>query len=384
MRRTMTSRERILATVAGKPVDHTPLCFEGLCHGYVAFLCERYPNPFERARYLLSLDIDTAISVSPPPVSSLGFDTREWVEAPSEGPPLLHKEYVTPAGTLRHVVRRTEDYPDASVPLFSDFNVPPGRTRTYLVGSDDDLEKLEHILRPPQGAELDEFVRQVREARRFCDAEGILLSSYSLGVGDPLIWLSGVEPLLLAAMDRPAFVHRYVDVVARWNHALTAIMLEAGIDLIVRRGWYESTDFWSPALFREFLLEPLRRDVEMAHQAGALVTYVMNSGAAPLWPCFRDAGMDIGSNVDPEASKTTLGQARRELGPEITLCGGVNNSRVLERGTEEQVERAVVDAMERLALGGRFILAPGDALLRVDPSVETNFHRMVETWRRLA
>jgi hypothetical protein len=384
VKQTMSSRDRIRATVAGQPVDHTPICFDGICHGSVAFLSQRYPDPFERARYFLSLGIDTAATVSPPLVSSLGFETREWVETPTQGYPLLHKEYVTPRGTLRQVVRQTEDYPHASIPLFSDHNVPPGRTQHYLVGSDDDLGVLEHILRPPQGTELDWFAGHVRDARRFCDTEGVLLVGYSQGVGDPLIWLSGIEPLLLAAVDTPAFVHRYVDVVARWDRALTGIMLDAGAELIVRRGWYESTDFWSPSLFREFLLEPLRRDAEMVHQAGALLTYVMNSGAMPLLSCFREAGVDIWSNVDPQTPNTDLGRARRELGHGVALCGGVNNSRVLEQGTEQQVERAVMDVMETLAPDGGFILAPGDALLRVAPQVEANFHRMVETWRRLA
>jgi len=91
-----------------------------------------------------------------------------------------------------------------------------------------------------------------------------------------------------------AFLDAYVSIVARWNLSILEMLIDAGVDVVVRRGWYESTDFWSPGLYRRFLFDPLRREVQTAHQAGVKVSYVMNSGAMPLLPLFRELEFDGG------------------------------------------------------------------------------------------
>jgi uroporphyrinogen-III decarboxylase len=199
-------------------------------------------------------------------------------------------------------------------------------------------------------------------------------------VGDPLIWLSGVARSVTASFDDPGVMERYVAIIAKWNRARLALLLEAGADIIVRRGWYESTDFWSPTLFRQYLHGPLKGDIELAHQAGALFTYVMNSGAMPLLDQFNDLGFDIYSNIDPMTPHMDLEAIKKKVGGRITLCGGVNNNQILERGTDEQVQRAVQDAVEKLGPDG-FILAPGDSILATSEKAVHNFYVMIDAWK---
>ena len=175
-------------------------------------------------------------------------------------------------------------------------------------------------------------------------------------------------------------MERYVAIIAKWNRARLALMLDAGADIIVRRGWYESTDFWSPTLYRRYLNAPLKGDIELAHQAGALFTYVMNSGAMPLLDQFNELGFDIYSNIDPATPGTDLDAIKKKVGARITLCGGVNNNLILERGTEEQVRRAVQDAVEKLGPEG-FILAPGDSILATSEKAVRNFYVMIDAWK---
>jgi hypothetical protein len=383
MERTMSSKERILAAIRHEPTDHLPICFEGICHGAPRFLVEAFPDPFERARYYLEGEIDTAVTYSPPSISGRGYEARQWTDQPAgERHPVLHKEYRTAAGSLWQVVRKTDDYPD-DVSLFSDHNVPPGRSKTYLVSGEKDLAALECILLPPGDAELAVYFEQARQVRAFCDRHGLLLATYAPGVGDPLIWLSGVENVLLAAIERPSFLQRYVDIIARWNRRLLEFAIEAGCDHVVRRGWYESTDFWSPGLYRRFLLEPLKTEVGIAHEAGLTFDYVMNSGTMPLLPYFAEAKIDMLSNLDPLTPGTDLRAMKASLGQAVALCGGVNNSHVLEMGTEQEVRDAVTEAARILAPGGGYVMAPGDALgyVRVTDTVRRNFEVMVDTWR---
>jgi hypothetical protein len=371
-----------MATVRGEAADRLPMCSEGLCHGYVTFLRQEHPDLRDRALHSLSLGLDDGVRLSPPLHDEHGYESRQWTDQPAGAPhPVMHKEYVTPAGVLRQVVNRTPDYPGQSIPLLSDHNVPAGRSLAYLVSGAGDLDALEYVLRPPGGEALDAYYRQAAAMKTFCLEHGLLLSAYSHGVGDPLLWLSGVERIVMMAFDEPDVLRRYVDIVSGWNRRRLEIMIDAGVDVVVRRGWYESTDFWSPAMFRQFLYEPLKGDIETAHRAGVLLSYVMNSGSGPLLGQIRELGPDIFSNVDPE--KADLAAMKRQIGTSIALCGGVNNYHVLERGSADDVRRAVREAIECLAPGGRFILAPGDSLLDVGPTTRRNFQVMIETWKEM-
>ncbi len=92
----MCSRERILATVRHQPVDHLPLCFDGIGHQGVEFLSRRYPDQFELARFYLDLGLDTGVRTAPPYHSRKGFETKQWTEHPADAEcPLIFKEYAT-------------------------------------------------------------------------------------------------------------------------------------------------------------------------------------------------------------------------------------------------------------------------------------------------
>ena len=98
---------------------------------------------------------------------------------------MLVKEYVTPKGTLRQEVWKVPDYPHREIPLYSDHNVPPGRSKRYLVSEEADLPGLACILKPPGGEALAGFMEWAKAAKAFCDEAGILLAGNLSGVGDP-------------------------------------------------------------------------------------------------------------------------------------------------------------------------------------------------------
>jgi hypothetical protein len=381
----MTSKERILTTIQRRPVDHLPLCFNGICHGVVGFVETSHPNLIDKARFFMDLGVDTGITVAPDFISEKNITIRQWEETPAHEPlPIRYKAYHTPKGVLRQVVRKTEDYP-GQIRLITDHNVPASRSLTYLVESAQDLDALECLLTPPDNAELAQFRAAAAQYKKFCSANGIFFSGYLAGVGDPLMWFSGIERTLMSSLETPGFLQRYVDIVSRWDQQRLQIMLDAGADLIVRRGWYESTDFWSPALYRQFLFGPLQKEIQLARQAGAVFTYVMNSGAMPLLDIFNELGFDIFSNIDPQVTNTDLAVIKKKVGDKITLCGGVNNNLVIEHGSVDEVQQAVRRAVETLGPHGGFILAPGDsiAFLNSSETAERNFYAMIEAWKEV-
>ena len=158
------------------------------------------------------------------------------------------------------------------------------------------------------------------------------------------------------------------------------MLLDAGIDLYIKRIFYESTDFWSPRLYREFLQPILRADVALAHQAGALVGGMMTTGTLPLVDALAEAGLDAIIGVDPLV--TDLVAIKRAVRGRIALWGGVNGYITVEQGTEAEVRAAVCQAIETLAPGGGFVLSPVENVRDTSAHTWRNTLAMIDAWRK--
>lgn len=407
----MNSRERILAAIRHEKLDHIPLYFScfgfpapphlkwssdghEVAHWYTMRLehIHTLPEPwsvehdFERVRRWLSLGVDDILDVSPPWGIHPEVRTRDWQEPPSASEPywLLCREYQTPAGSLRHVVRRTDEKTEPGwvvqpdhVPLFEDFNIPRGVK--HAVTGPDDLPKLRYLLHDPTGEQLASYRDRMALVRRFAQEQGVLVQGWS-GFGmDAVAWLCGVERAVIAAMTEPDFFQNLLDMVNEFDKRRTQIMLDmGGIDMVVARGWYSATDFWSPSLFQKFLAPSLRSLAKMAHQAGALFAYVMTTGASAMADHLLAADIDLLYYVDPLQEKTDLASVKSRLGERLAVAGGISGSVTLHSGSRDEIHQAVHTAVEKLGPSG-FILAPVDALFPDTPwsSVEA----MIEAWR---
>jgi hypothetical protein len=310
----------------------------------------------------------------------------EIVETSTPGPQgqvILRKEYHTPAGTLYTEVQRSADWPyGGHVPFLDDYLIP--RARKHLVTGPEDLAPLQYLLQPPTAQDLAAFRRWAEQARRLAEELGLLLAGGWGAVGDVACWLCGLEELIWLALDEPDFVADLLGIIAAWNRQRMQVMLEAGVDLFIRRGWYESTDFWSPALYERFLLPGLAAEAELAHQAGAKFGYIMTSGTLPLLERMLAAGVDVLIGVDPVQGKgTDLREMKRRTVGRMALWGGVNGFLTVEQGDEAQVRAAVREAMAILAPGGGFILSPVDNVSADDEKTWRNVAALIDEWQRL-
>jgi hypothetical protein len=410
----MNSRERLLTAIGGERPDHVPLtcwCFgfappphlrwarggQTVDHWYTGRLehIHTLPAPwrlpeddFARVLAWRSLGVDDVLEVSPSWSVHPDVRIRDWQEPPAPGQPyaLLCREYDTPAGPLRHIVRRTAEetppgwvvQPD-HVPLIEDFNIPRGVRHAVVVP--DDLPKLRYLLCDPTTEQLAAYRARMAAVRRFADAEGVLVAGWSAFGMDLVVWLMGVEGAVLAAKQDPAFFGELMTIVAAFDRRRTEQMLDAGgVDVVMQRGWYSSTDFWSPRLFERFLLSPLTSLVQMTHQAGARFGYTMTTGVLAMADHLLAAGVDVLYYVDPVQDKADLAAVKARFGGRMALAGGINSGVTLASGSAAEIRAAVRQALTTLGPAG-FILAPVDALFPDTPwsSVEA----MIAAWKEM-
>ena len=386
----MTSRERMMAAIACEPVDHVPCSFmifaalRGRCDSDEQFVHRQVEmgldafvataswasarNPEHRD--LPGIDVRYAPEV----------DVRQWREERAEEPDVLHKEYATPDGTLAAEVLETEDWPyPGHVPLMDDYLIPRGQR--FPVSEHTDLNALRWLLVEPHPEDARSFREAAADARALADELDLLLTG-GMGVGlDAAAWLCGQQELMFLAIDEPEMVDELAQIIHEWNAARMREVLPVGVDLYVRRAWYEGTDFWSPPMFERFILPGLRREAEIAHEHGAAFGYINTSGTMGILPHLLTAGVDVLIGVDPvQGVATDMATMRRIVGDRMALWGGVNGFVTVELGTDKEIREAVRQALAELGPTGT-ILSPVDNIRDETDETMRRVDVMVEEWQ---
>jgi hypothetical protein len=387
----MSSRQRMLTAIDCRQPDYTPCAF--MLFMALRDQCPSYAEYIERQ---VEMGLDTCVDLPPPSTEindhgdlyglPVSYDPRvtikEWMEdQPGERDPIMVKEYHTPAGVLRTEVRQTRDWPHGDhVPFLDDYLVP--RSKRFLVTQPEDLQALRYLLVPPSEAEVAAFHAESRTVLELARQHDLLVTS-SWGVGADLIgWIHGLQNLVYTTYDQPEFVREMLDIIATWNRKRMEVVLDVGIDLYIRRAWYENCDFWTPATYREFLLPIVKADAELAHQKGAKFANIVSSNCMPLLDMLVEADVDVLIGVDPAAWDIAV--AKRELDGKVCLWGGLTGHLTVEQGTEEEVRAEVRRAMEVLAPGGGFVLSPVDNVREFTPRATENVPALIDEWQRLS
>lgn len=390
-----SSKEHLLAALNCKAGSKIPCCFM-----IFTALKEQCNDEFEFVDRQLELGLDARIHLPELPVRfHPDVSIREWKENPADSDvPLLYREYRTPEGILRSIVRQTRDWPYGDhVPLFDDYVTP--RSVKYLLTKPADLPAFKFLLQPPVKNDITVYKTEALKVKQFAtdrellfcggwDSRSIGENQYLIGSDygtmgvDALMWLCGGTNPLYWAYDQPDFLEELIAILAQWNRNRMEIMLEYGIDLMIKRAWYEGTDFWSPQLYRRFISPLLKKEVELTHQAGAKFGYIITSGMMPLLDEFFSLGIDVLIGIDPKQGKgTDLQDLVDKVGRKICLWGGVNGCITIEEGTPDEVRDEVETAINIFGEIGGFILSPVDNVRINSAHAWRNVLVLIDAWR---
>jgi uroporphyrinogen-III decarboxylase len=387
---TLDSRQRLLRAIARQDVDYVPCSFMSF-----SILRKKHKEDlFAVATSELEMGLDPMLFI---PTLSRGqrpnhpdlrglpvrfhpeVKIKTWKDgASSTG--RIFKEYETPAGKLSTSVRLSEDWPHGEViPFIDDYQIP--RADKPLVTSLKDLEALQYLLMPPQVEDIQAFDAEAVVARSFAEKNGVLLAG-GWGVGmDMANWLCGMENLMISMMERPEFVSQLLEMIHQWNMLRMEIALQAGIDLYIRRAWYEGCDFITPRFYQREVLPRLKAEAALTHEHGAKFGYICTSGAKPMLDFYKEAGVDVLIGIDPiQGTYTDMPLMKEKIGDHVCLWGGVSAAVTVERGSEAEIRSAVRQALETLGPTG-MILSPVDNLTVNEQSTWNNIDILINEWQ---
>jgi len=385
----LNSRQRLIRAIESQEVDHVPCCF-------MSFSILRDKHNQDRlavATEELDMGLDPMLFIPSasrwerkehPDLRGLpvrlhpDVQTKTWQDGDAPAGRLF-KEYQTPAGTLTTSVRLSDDWPHGShIPFIDDYQIP--RADQPLITSPDQLDALQYMLIPPQEEDVLAFQKEAAKAKDFADQYGVLLAG-GWGVGmDMADWLCGMESLMILMLEQPDFVGQILEMIHQWNLQRMRVVLEAGVDLYIRRAWYEGCDFITPKFFQREVLPRLKAEVDFAHEFGAKFGYICPSGTKPMLEYYLEAGFDVLIGVDPiQGTYTDMPLMKAKLGDKICLWGGVSAAVTVERGSEAEIRSAVRQAHEVLGPQG-FILCPIDNLTVDTPQTWKNIEVFIDEW----
>jgi uroporphyrinogen-III decarboxylase len=387
----LTSRERLLRALNQKEPDHIPCSFMS----FTILRQQCKDNWFDVAikeqemgldPYLFIPTAPRALRKDHPDLRGLPVrfhpkvTIKQWRENNPGGYDYLHKEYITPAGSLSTHIRITEDWPHGDhLPFIDDYQIP--RTTKPLITQQSDMEALKFLLQAPQAEDIAKFQQEAGKAAAFANERGILLAG-GWGVGmDMVNWLCGMEPLMVLTMEQPDFVSDLLEMVHQWNKQRMQVVLNSPIDIYIRRAWYEGCDFITPRFYRKAILPRLKAEVDLAHEHGKKFGYICSSGTKPMLDLHVEAGIDVLIGIDPiQGTHTDMPLMKQKFADKICLWGGVSGAVTVERGSEVEIREAVRHAIKTLGPKG-FILSPVDNLTVDEPLTWKNIGIFIDEWK---
>lgn len=359
MAETMTSRERVLATLKGLPVDRAPVFY--------------WLNPHATCRMIA--EVQAARSA---PITWLArrlwkrfraqgeLDGGEW----TRGLPLLFEEYgngeyalqlgadisvQSPALTSPSAFATSVRKRGGRLTFKGPLDIPMGLAGVYvfplepIVSDPRDLARLE--LPPVTDA-------QFAAVTRFCKAHPDVCVACEVLSFQQLLcdYIMGMEPFMLGLYDYPqeiaAFLHRLAD----WVVELIRHAARTGASLLLFADDYGMTGrpLISMRMWNEFTYPHLKRFIAVAHEEG--VAFMLHSCGyqVSFLPYYVEAGLDILHSFQPKAGNN-FAAAYAQYGDRLAFATGID----IQRGETMTAQELRQEILDNYAIGkshGRHVL----------------------------
>ena len=395
----MNSRERVLATIAGEPIDHTPLSLE-VHPSYLTYdpKVANWKNQFERTEFLLVYGTDPMTEVwLPDPSYHPDVKVRHGkIQNTSDGYVHLWKEYETPAGTLRQVIRETDDLYSwhkinrntrgaladiiDGVGLLEDAN--PSRCVYPLINGPEDLEKMRYLFCAPSNDDYSKWKEDALYAKKQAETTNTVFLARRLYLGSAILWLTDVQQMLCTYESDPEYVGELLSIIEEWQLKMLDMVLDIGVDMVTRFGYYDTPDFWGKKYFDRYLRPAMNKEAELCEQGGAYLSQQQSEGLTQLVDIYKEMKVHIFRDVDPVQGGEDMQLLKRELGENKTLMGGVNVDVWLANAEQAEIEETIHDTLKQMAPGGRFILYPIPGIYAGVPWEKIEI--MIAAWKKHA
>jgi len=199
------------------------------------------------------------------------------------------------------------------------------------------------------------------EAFRFC--------GMCYGFFERVIFMRGMENVLMDMIEHPQFVHDLMDGYLRLRLELIDLIIDRipleaicdGGDDCGQRGPIMGLPKW-----QEFIKPRLKAVIDHVHGKGLPVIAHMCGNVRPLVDDLLEIRLDALESLQPEAMD--IYELKQKTVGKMVLIGGMGTQRMLPRGAPEEIRAETKKMCHQMGAGGGYILGPAKPLM---PDVPT-------------
>lgn len=381
-RGTMTPRERVRAAVRGLPVDRVPVMYWLNPHAACRLLADIEPGPsffwnllFTRMwrRFVAAGGADAPGDI----VRALPLTAQLYANADYAlhlGADLAN----VPFGTLDywfHIYRQ-----DGRLRVRDVFGSVRGMGGIYLDVIKPGVMNIRELVDLRfKDATGDQHYAAIRKFRARHPESCIYTDNF--GVQDlPTTQIWDMPSMMVAMVDYPAEVKKFMRRMADYQIDIARRSIRAGADVIFIYDDYGYTGrtLLSMAMWKEFTLPELRRQIDAVHDAGGIAMLHSCGLQMPFLPHYVEAGLDVLETFQPKAGND-LGRAMAEFGDRLCFCTGIDVQQG-ESMTPDQFRDDILRAW-RIGRTGRHILGTTHMMQYTMPA--ENVRTMLRTVREI-
>ncbi len=369
----MTSKERFIAALERRTPDRLPVT----THHVMDYFLEKSMGGATSEEFFDAFGLDPILwlaAVKPDAARGDFVDPGQPEPAPRDPRWVVSKDWRITATGVPHPEYRTVRYEIAT---------PAGALTTVLQSSDTTSWIAERLVKEKRDIDvIDAFV-----PAPLCDVAGVNASAAAYGerglvrgtvvcfdiYGQPGCWqdaacLFGIENLILATFDDPAWVHAFLRILLDRKKAFVRSMAGARFDLVELGGGDASSTVISPRIFDEFVAPYDGELIRLAHEAGQRIVYHTCGGMMPFLERIAAIGPDAMETFTPPGmgGDTRIGEAKRRIGGRVCMIGGFDQFHFLLGCRPDDTRHEVRRLFEEAGEGGGFILSPSDHFFDAD------------------
>lgn len=237
----------------------------------------------------------------------------------------------------------TMRFPEDSVPQVAE----------HVVKTPSDLDRIE-IPDPNSSGRLPIHMKMLHLLKEEVKGQ-VPLFAYTPGPFTLAGQLGGINPLMMATIQDPEFVHAITDIALQASIRYALANIEAGADVIITADPTASGSLISPTTFKTFAAPLITKIASAVGKAGAIASLHICGKTTPILDQMAATGVkmvELDHLVD-------LTKAKQRVGDQVILMGNLDPTELLLSGTPKEVEAAAKSCIEAVGGDGRYILSSG-------------------------
>ncbi len=174
--------------------------------------------------------------------------------------------------------------------------------------------------------------------------------------------LYDINDLILAAVDKPDWVHELLSILLKKKLDFIESMKGAKFDLIETGGGSASSTLISPDMHKEFCLPYDKKMHDSLHSIGFLVTYHTCGGTFGIEEYIVANGADASETLAPISvgGNQEPWDLKRKVGNRIALIGGLDQFNTLTSGSKQHIREKTRELFEKVGYEGGYVCSCSD------------------------